>query len=352
MKERIFWLDIVRCFAIILVVFTHVHENVYIENKMLVSLFYSIDRIGVPLFFMLSGGLILPKIADIDILTFYKKRIPQFFILIIVWSIMTNFSKAILVDNSSFKEAISTAIQYNGIYPGSYSSAAQMWFMYTIIELYLIAPFLARLLNKLSNYYIMIFISICFILNQFKTDLVFFLEKLHIGGGESLQKFGSDFTGAYLIYFILGYLIIYRNFFSKKNYITSVFMIFLPIMLNLCIDLILNDVIFIFHWYSTSIFIVISSIGMLILMRDLFKDSKQKNFVVNRFITLISIYSFGIYLSHYCFIFVGMKIINFYSINAGNQYYLMFIYFIFSFIGGFTLTHLLMKNKYTKFFVA
>ncbi|WP_434082058.1 acyltransferase family protein [Escherichia coli] len=59
--KRIFWLDAARAIAIILVVFTHAHERAGIHSEMLRSFFYSIDRLGVPLFFMISGGLILPK---------------------------------------------------------------------------------------------------------------------------------------------------------------------------------------------------------------------------------------------------------------------------------------------------
>ncbi|PVX31700.1 acyltransferase-like protein [Pasteurella langaaensis DSM 22999] len=78
MNQRIFWLDAARAIAIVLVVFTHIHERVGIDNYLLKSLFYNIDRLGVPIFFMLSGGLILPRLVTIDYGTFYKRRIPQF----------------------------------------------------------------------------------------------------------------------------------------------------------------------------------------------------------------------------------------------------------------------------------
>ena len=329
------------------------HENVYIENKLIVSLFYSIDRIGVPLFFMLSGGLILPKIVNTNIITFYKKRIPQFFILIIVWSIITNFSKGIL-DGNSIKVSFLNAIPYNGIYPGSYYPAAHMWFMYAIIQLYLIAPFLAKLLDKLSNYNIFLFLFIGILLNQLKVDMIYFLEKLGWGGGETLQRFGSDFVGPYVIYFILGYLIIHRNIFSNirnlRKYLYYFLLLIIPIMATVYIDFKANNIEGIFHWYSTSIPILVSSVGLIFLIRDYLE--KIESFLYSKYITLISICSFGIYLSHYAFIFLCMKLLKVSSLNIENTSILMIVYFIFSFCGGLLLTYLMMKNKLTRYFVA
>lgn len=68
MKQRIFYMDAMRrAIAIILVVFTHAHEQVGINNYLVKSFFYSIDRMGVPLFFMLSGGLVLPKMENVNL---------------------------------------------------------------------------------------------------------------------------------------------------------------------------------------------------------------------------------------------------------------------------------------------
>ncbi|NCH57666.1 hypothetical protein EHJ10_02320 [Cronobacter dublinensis] len=72
---RIFWIDCARFVAIIMVVFTHAHESARVTSEAAKSIFYSIDRIGVPIFFMLSGGLLLPKAHTIPILQFYKKKI-------------------------------------------------------------------------------------------------------------------------------------------------------------------------------------------------------------------------------------------------------------------------------------
>ncbi|WP_455631052.1 acyltransferase family protein [Megamonas sp.] len=70
-KERIFYLDLLRCIAILLVVFTHVHEVVgwsqfvpyeLTRKDVIISAFcYSISRLGVPIFIMISGCLMIEQ---------------------------------------------------------------------------------------------------------------------------------------------------------------------------------------------------------------------------------------------------------------------------------------------------
>ena len=90
--QSIYWLDITRTLAILLVVFTHIHEELGVNSLIVKSLFYNIDRLGVPLFFMLSGSLILPKLVNGNIVDFYKKRIPQFIFLLFIYSFFYEYS--------------------------------------------------------------------------------------------------------------------------------------------------------------------------------------------------------------------------------------------------------------------
>ncbi len=149
--KRVFWLDLARALAIALVVFTHAHERAGIGNDLLKSVFYSVDRLGVPLFFMISGGLVLPKIVDMDILAFYKRRVPQFLVLLFVWTVVTNLVKHWAEGKDLTQALLLSLTRTNGIFPADTGGATQMWFMYAIITLYLVAPFLARLLARLSK---------------------------------------------------------------------------------------------------------------------------------------------------------------------------------------------------------
>lgn len=341
--KRIFWLDAARAIAIILVVFTHAHERAGIHSEMLRSFFYSIDRLGVPLFFMISGGLILPKLANCNLLEFYKKRIPQFVILLVVWSIITNCIKY-FVEGKGFWESLTlSAVNNNGIYPSNYGGASQMWFMYSIIQLYLIAPFLAKLLNKASNKEIIVFLLVCILFNQFKHTATFF-------GGDwgALHRMGTDFTGPYLIYFIIGYLIIERSIWYGERFrylIIYSLITMIPIASLVLTDYLSGKVNDGLHWYSGSLFILVSGVGLILLIKWVFVNAN------NKFVSYLSLYSFGIYLTHYAFIYVSQGIMSA-SLPLMSDIERMMLYFLFSLSSGVVITCLMMKNKLMRYLVS
>ena len=341
--KRIFWLDAARAIAIFLVVFTHAHERAGIHSEMLKSIFYSIDRLGVPLFFMISGGLVLPKLAGCNLLSFYKKRIPQFIILLVIWCVITNAIKN-YVEGKGLSESIVLAVMNNnGIFPSNYGGASQMWFMYTIIQLYLIAPFLAMTLNRASNKEIVIFLFVCVFLNQFKNTVTFF-------GGDwgTLRRMGTDFTGPYLVYFILGYLIIERSsWYGKtiKHLIAYVLITIIPLVSLVIIEVKSHKIYNVLHWYSESLFVVVPSVGLFLLIKWLFETNSS------RLIIFISKCSFGVYLTHYVFIYVSQGIIK-NQLSTMSDIERMMIYLLFSFTSGLLLTYLMMKAKFTKFLVS
>nr|WP_255421009.1 acyltransferase [Pantoea sp. RIT 413] len=294
----------------------------------------------MPLFFMISGGLILPKIANCNIMDFYKRRVPQFIIFLVFWSVLTNSLKLSLDGEGLVKSIITAAIKYNGIYPGSYGSASQLWFLYSITQLYLIAPFLARMLERLTNNGITLFIIFCFLFNQFKNTAAAIR-----GDWSSLQRMGSDFTVPYLIFFVIGYLIIERNVLYKKTALHLFYYLctaFIPVLVLVAFDYYSGKVSNGLHWYSWSVFILISSIGLLLAMRWIFESKKS-----NKIISIISHCSFGIYLSHYIFIYISIYLVNFYECRLGSIQ-LTLAYFSLSFLMGLFLTFIFMKFRYTK----
>lgn len=341
--KRVFWLDAARAIAIILVVFTHAHERAGIQSEMLRSVFYSIDRLGVPLFFMISGGLILPKLVNCDLLTFYKKRVPQFIILLVVWSVVTNCIKY-YVDGGGVWDSLKTAfVNNNGVYPSNYGGASQMWFLYSITQLYLVAPFLAKMLHKASNREIMVFLLVCVIFNQFKHTATFF-------GGDwgALHRMGTDLTGPYLIFFVLGYLIIERSVWcgkTIKHFTAYALIVMVPVISLVLIDHWSGKVNNGLHWYSGSLFIVVSGIGLLLLIKWLFENASS------RILSFVSKCSFGIYLTHYAFIYVSQGIMRGY-LSGMSDIERMMVYFTFSFFAGALLTSVMMRTKITKYLVA
>lgn len=340
--RRIFWLDVSRALAILLVVFTHAHEVAGIQNNLLISIFYTIDRLGVPIFFMISGGLILPKLVNVNVFAFYKKRIPQFAILLVFWSVVSNIIRYCAEGKGIYDAIILAFINNNGIIPSA-SGPAQMWFMYAIIQLYLVAPFLAKMLSKASNKEIIVFVFLCVIFNQFKSTAEFF-------GGDwgTLHMMGMNFTGAYLLYFILGYLIIERSVFcgkTVKHVVVYVLLILIPSILLVLLDYKSGQINGELHWYHGSLFILLSGVGLFLLFKYLFEMTNI------RFLNFISTCSFGIYLTHYAFIYLIHGIFE-NSLSNMSDIERMMIYFVFPFLGSLLLTYLMMKTKLTRYLIS
>ena len=88
MKKRLVWADILRIFAIYLVVFVHstsLQATSFLSVLQLIILF-AIAKTCVPLFFMLSGALLLPKVEPTSY--FLKKRFLRIFVPYIFWTII------------------------------------------------------------------------------------------------------------------------------------------------------------------------------------------------------------------------------------------------------------------------
>ena len=326
-----------RAIAILFVVFTHVHEQVGVDSYIIQAIFYDIDRLGVPLFFMLSGALVLPKIVNINMWVFYRKRIPQFIFLLFFYSFLTTFIQKAFSNIPIWQSLKESFVFTNGIYPANTGGAHHLWFMYTIIELYLIAPFLGKLLEQLSNREILFFLVISIFLTQFKDSLIggFRIEV------DFIQRLGSDFLGGYLNFFVIGYLLIYRRI--NLSLLSSLALFLFPILFSLLRELHKSEFIGVFHWYSSSLSILLSSVGLLSLIRIAFENTQKSIFIEG-----ISLYSFGIYLSHYIFIYIFKEIIDFSIFSFWER---LIVLYIPSFVSAYIFTWLLSKNKYTKLFV-
>ena len=145
MKEREYTFDVLRVIAMIMVIIIHV-SNVYTRsynfidtNSYLVSLiFNTISRVSVPIFFMISGALLLDRNFDFKK---YKKRILKIILLIVVWDILY------LIWEYYF-----LGVSYNKLYKLFLEPyRAHLWFLYTIVILYVIQPLLKYILDRTNK---------------------------------------------------------------------------------------------------------------------------------------------------------------------------------------------------------
>lgn len=157
-NKRNISLDYIRTFAILCVVVNHVVEEIYplnvefINNVALkIKIFciggFTFGRIGVPLFFMLTGYLLLSREWDKDrIVNFYKHNV---FSLILVWEvwilIYSIFESWINLTSFDLDEYLRRALFLE------HAGLPHTWYMPVIIGIYLFLPFVASVLQNINK---------------------------------------------------------------------------------------------------------------------------------------------------------------------------------------------------------
>lgn len=161
------------------------------------NLISSLATAAVPLFFMLSGALLLahPKTAELH--TLFTKRLPKVLVPLLVWSAVVVAATAVLSGPQAALDKLIPLLNTPAMVP--------YWFLYALVPMYLISPFLKVMADGLSqrqwNYLIGLWLVFT-ILWSSVTDL------LPTGNLRTALTqhwtLNLDFIGGYLGYFLLG----------------------------------------------------------------------------------------------------------------------------------------------------
>ena len=181
-----------RFFGAFLVVLAHI-ENWGAEPVWAKSFYYTLSRVGVPLFFLISGYLLLSRQEDLQI--FFKKRAARIIIPFLIWSVVYD------VQNS---EAFSSGVTLEGILKMFIRilrgpRETHLWFFYSLIGLYLLTPILRVFVAKARSSEILYYIALWFI----AMPILFIVEAFT----PLKNGFEIYYTGGYVGYFLLGYLL-------------------------------------------------------------------------------------------------------------------------------------------------
>lgn len=145
MTHRVPYLDFVRCLAIILVITLHAMTPILTNTAFYLTpswyfcmLVNPLNRAGVPLFFMISGYLMLSRPSTEQAIKFYKKNLPKLIIPLVSWNliycVVANFRDNLHINPTTFlQQLLNQGTSYH------------MWFVYTLLGIYLICPFLRRI---------------------------------------------------------------------------------------------------------------------------------------------------------------------------------------------------------------
>lgn len=161
----------------------------------------------VGIYFMLSGMFLLEAGTE-DIPAFYRNRIRNIVIPFVLYSVIY-YGYDLYVSKSSLPwwEHIPRFLKQ--FLTGTIPLTDHMWFMYVIIALYLCTPFLARMLNAMSDRELKWLLAVMLTVQ----GLITYLTVFGIDMGGILQY--MVFKG-WLIYFVLGYS--FRRLFVRSQF--------------------------------------------------------------------------------------------------------------------------------------
>ena len=202
-SNHYYFIDYLRIFGMICVVF--LHEAGVAVNRLNTSLdfealnvFESIVYSAVPLFFMISGFLLLSDESTRDVGKLLRKRLPKLIIPLAFWTLATCVWNGHLADDYSLSGLVSRLL------PALQGPVVQhFWFMYTLIAIYALSPLLVGVadLDSHGRIYFLVIIAVLNlrkILYCFLPDDVYDILRIDL-----LDKL--EFFSGNLCTFMLGY---------------------------------------------------------------------------------------------------------------------------------------------------
>ena len=292
---RIFSLDLIRIVAILAVVMIHVSAG-FINTESSKSwefvfgnIFDSLSRIGVPLFVMVSGSLMLNESKEITLTQILRKNVLNIAALLVFWSAFYAVVYQIIIPLSNDSPISIKDFIYAFVF-----GHVHLWYLYMIIGLYLITPVLRSFVKK-ENSKIVLYFIILSCLVQFFVPLINILY--HRISKVSLlldfiDKFDLSFVCGYVTYYLLGWYIINVGFdkrFKKWLYAAGVFSaLFTIVSTQLFPAQYLNT------YSNMNIFILIYSVALFDFLHSYYK----KNEKFEKILKQLSPLAFGVYAIH------------------------------------------------------
>lgn len=157
------------------------------------DLFNVIARACVPLLFMVSGALLLPRQESLR--DFYRKRFQRVIFPFLFWSVLYLLWNRAGFQNYTFANAVKTIIITILITPAEY----HLWFMYELFGVYMLTPLIRKAVDGKYETILWYFMAIWFIFGPLKRLFQTFVPYDII--------FDLGYLTGYIGYFVLGYLL-------------------------------------------------------------------------------------------------------------------------------------------------
>lgn len=292
-SNNIAWIDNLRVLATICVVFIHVSSPLLYRfegkpdlNWWIGNIYDGTVRFCVPVFIMITGSLMLSK--DYALNEFIKIKMMRIIIPFIFWStiylayglISKFFNEGYLTFSSILEYSLNSFV---------FGSSYHLWYIYMIIGIYLFIPIISKWTKNCSENQILYFLFIWVI------SIIISQPSIQA----YMPKFNLTYFSGFIGYLILGYYLSIKKLNECKN--INYFSLFLFLIGNAITIygtylLSSNKGHFVGDLYRyLTLNVLMSSVGIFVFFKQV---NTTNNKTIALISSLISRFSFGIYLVH------------------------------------------------------
>ena len=343
-SNRIVYMDVLRviaCFSVIMIHSSgpYVIKDIGSFNFWVGNIFDGLARIGVPLFIMISGALMLDKNYQFSTQKIIK-HIIRMIVFFAFWSVLYCFIFNI-VGSIIKHESIDIIKIIGSLIKGHY----HLWFVYLIIGLYLIVPLLRLWVNDANKKYVEYFIILSIIFTYIIPQIISIgsnysnlFEHINVIIENNLSL---KYVGGFTTYFILGW---YINNYELKNkriiYILGLFGVLITIMGTYILSNTTGKALQMYEYLYINV--LFQTVAVFVIIKD-----KFKNMHTNNLINSISKYSLGIYAIHALIVTIMYKILEKINIDFAliNIPIVFIVSFVLSYISSFILSKIPVLKK-------
>lgn len=335
MNKRLIPIDMIRCLACILVVLNHSCMPGITNQWIDISVaFISIPC--VPLFFMVSGYLLLP--VNDSLLVFLKKRMSH-----ILWPLLSFTTFYLLY--GFFTEHSSPAVLLKKLLsvPFSPQGHGVLWFMYTLIGLYIIAPVVTPWLEKCTKRELQIVLGLWGISLCYPYLISYFHLDTSVTG---ILYYYSGYVG----YFVLGYYV--KRYQPTLSYAAFNGIYFGIILIAIVSKILVIEVVY--HSFTSylSLLVAIMTLSIFLITYKITPPNlyyNQDGGIIESVISNFSRCSFGIYLMH---IFIMRQLIwKIDFLNSYGGYFQVISSLLLTLLASWILTNIISYAPFGKYIV-
>lgn len=302
MKSRRYDYDVLRVCSMLGVIYLHVAAGGlrswnYPTLWNFSNFFACLSTPAVPLFFMMSGALLLKEEKTADLGLLFRKRIPKVLIplltysaIILLYSVVRNNAAGAL---TGLSRLLNTPV------------SVPYWFLYALIPMYLISPMLKKMADGLTdahwNYMMALWVILTLGLYTIRTFVPAEYELVFT----EHWTLNLNMIGGYLGYFLLGaYLERWERLPSRKVLVTVIAATLAVSVLGTRWDTYTKSMYLDRFTNYLTLFTFLLSAAIFLLCKSCLRGKEEKG----RLLPLLSGVSFAVYLIHPLAIKVGEKL--------------------------------------------